>query len=114
MDSGDNGLAPKASVEDAKKKEKLVELVRQSQQNIEDKTQQGTLRPRDLVSNARLAGNLESDEAWKAFTEKEIRAMDVHECRKHLSAGKCSFHFLIHDEDDPLYLVTLLLQLARY
>ena len=53
-------------------------------------------------------------EPWKALTAKDIRAMDVQQCRKHLSAGKCSFDYLIHDETDPACLVTLLLQLARY
>ena len=53
-------------------------------------------------------------EAWKELTAKDIRAMDVHQCREHLSAGKCAFDYLIHDETDPACLVTLLLQLARY
>ena len=53
-------------------------------------------------------------EAWEELTAKDIRAMDVHQCREHLSAGKCAFDYLIHDETDDACLVTLLLQLARY
>ena len=53
-------------------------------------------------------------EAWKELSAKDIRAMGVQECRKHLSAGKCAFDYLIHDENDAACLVTLLLQLARY
>ena len=63
-------------------------------------------------ANGDADGHADAKDEWKALTANEIANMDLHECRKHLTASKCPYDYIMCKDEDPTCLVRSILQLA--
>ena len=63
-------------------------------------------------ANGDADGHADAEDEWKALTANEIANMDLHHCRKHLTASKCPYDYIMCKDEDPTCLVRSILQLA--
>ena len=63
-------------------------------------------------ANGDADGHADAKDEWKALTANEIANMDLHHCRKHLTASKCPYDYIMCKDEDPTCLVRSILQLA--